>query len=258
MITIVTASNERYMDKMRPYLESLARHLDPASARAVLVCVDCAAPDWLPPEIGVHHAPRSLLAGSPAGTESLQHGAWLQVVPGEPEDVVIFTDGDIFFQRPFDAVEIAALADWPDNSIGASYNQGSSETLLDEALFKLGPRQTDGEFLNRWGRITLQGTCFNIGVMVARRSTYQRLYDLYMGQWKRVSKALSHQARQQWLMGYLMHKEGFEIRLLPYNFHMHYHFELPAGALVGLAGDAYWQNQRVLFWHVPLHRRRTE
>jgi hypothetical protein len=252
MIHIVTGSNARYMDKMQPYLRTLNENAK--GTRVVLCCVDCDGPADAG-SIELPFVPRTALAGSPPESDSLQHGAWLPFVDAADNDVVIWTDGDLFMQRPFSERELADLEAWPAGTFGVSYNMGPHETLLHEALFKLRPKISAGAFLDKWGDVTLQCPCFNVGVMVGRVRDYRKLYDLYMPEWESVLADLEHPARQQWLIGYTMARH-FEMRLLPYTFHMHAHFELPSGALVGQAGEAYFNNQLVLFWHVPMWARK--
>ena len=252
-VHIVTGSNAAYMEKMRPYLETLKTHA--GAARCWLCCVDCAAPEWLPENIAAVYIPRDALAGSPPETESLQSGGWLPYLPIEDSDTVIFTDGDIFMQRGFSDNELMALEQWPENAIGASFNAGPTETLLHEALYKLHPQIEAGAFLTRWGLTALE-TCLNVGVLVARRATFARLHDSYMGRWAEIGLHMTHPARQQWLIGYTAYHDGFDVRILPYEFHLHAHFALPPGALVGRAGDAYINGNAVLFWHVPMRARR--
>lgn len=255
MTQLVTAANAGYMDKIKPYLDTLERN--GAGLEKFLVCVNTLMPDAIRecyPDLIVTNFEGDQY--SPPQSESLQHGSWLRIVSGKEEDTVIFTDGDIFMQRPLEEVELVALRDWPENTFGLSWNNGPSETLIYEALVKLNPTVSDADFITHWGRLTVERPVFNMGVMVARRSAYRKLYEAYCKRWAEVGEYLSHPARQQWLLSYLMHTEGFEVRILPFYFHMHYHFDLPEGALVGKAGDAYYNNHAVAFWHVPMWMRR--
>lgn len=255
-VHIVTGATAGYLDKIQPYLATLSIH-SPASIKTWLVCVDCDPPDYLGTfsKVQTVRAGAAQLMGSPRETCSLQHGTWLDVVPGDDTDTVIFTDGDIFLQRPFEPQELAALEAWPAGALGTSYNMGPHETLLHEALFKLHPKVSDGAFLDAWGRVTLQGLCFNVGVMVAKRATFRRLLDAYQPRWDDIGRHLAHPARQQWLIGYTLAAGGFDVRVLPYSFHTHAHFDLPAGTQVGRAGEVYYDNQLVLFWHLPMWAR---
>lgn len=253
-VHIVTGSNAGYMEKMRPYLETLKARA--GAARCWLGCVDCDAPAWLPDSVTAVRIPREALAGSPGETESLQHGGWLPYLPIDAADTVIFTDGDIFMQREFSPDEWAALENWPAQAMGVSYNAGPTQTLLHEALFKLRPKVRPGDFLEHWGLNTLNGACFNVGVMVGKRATFDKLYTLYNERWDEIGQCLAHPARQQWLIGFILIDRGFDIHILPYTFHTHAHFALPDGTLVGRAGEAYFDNQLILFWHVPMWARR--
>lgn len=250
-VQLVTGSNARYMPKMEPYLRTVEKH---SRAENWLVCVAAEPPAYLNGKIRTVKQPL-VSPVSPPETESLQHGSWLGIVPGEPNNVAIWTDGDIFMQRPFTDGEWADLENWPENAVGVSYNLGPFETLLDEAVFKLHPKASPGTFLDHWGTATLERICFNVGVMVARRATYQRIYDAYIKRWDEVGEWLAHPARQQWLIGWTIYELGLDIKILPYTFHTHAHFDLPEGTLVTPEGRAYYNNTPILFWHVPMWRR---
>ena len=256
MISIVTGANAKYLDQIKPYLETLNENA--AGLNPTLCCVDCEPPGYLEglPEVKAVRLDRSALAGSPDYSDSLQHGAWLDVVPGNPDEVVIWTDGDLYMQRPMSDPEREGLAEWPENSIGVSWNMGPDESLLIEALYKLRPKVSDGAFLDRWGRETITKPVFNVGLMVARRSTFSRLHDIYLPLWDEIGEYLDHPARQQWLLSYLICTQGFDIRVLPYTFHTHAHFDLPSGTLVARDGTAYHGTDVILFWHLPMWLRK--
>lgn len=249
-VHLVTASNARYMPKMMPYLDTL--QANGAGLTRWLCCVDCDPPDMSAyPDIHVVNVPREALTGSPPETESLQHGGWLKYVPIGDEETVIFTDGDIFLQRPLSDAELTDLCNWKKNQLGASYNAGPNQTLLHEALYRLEPKIPDSEFLEVWTKFTLRCPCLNIGVMIAQKQTYAMLHKLYMLNWENITRHLQHQARQQWLMSYTAFAYAMNVIILPYTFHTHMHYDLPAGVVVGRAGDCYYREELVAFWHVP-------
>jgi hypothetical protein len=241
---IVTSSNAGYILKMRPYLESLSKN---SQVPATVVCVGDFIFDPHLPGIDSVTLPRSLNHGAPVETECAQHGSWLQVVPGEPDDLVIYTDGDIILQRPFTHAELDWLADLPDNVIALGYNSGPQETLAVEAQ-RLQPRVTMDQLAVRLGEIAITAPCYNIGVMAARRSTYQRIYDAYMPLWRLACDAFGHAARQQWLFCYLLAKLGVKVEVTPYSFHANGHYGTPPGCLYA-DGLLYSGNDVVLFRH---------
>jgi hypothetical protein len=218
---IVTASNERYWGKIQPYLDSLRAN---SQLPATLVCVgDRHDPFSTIPTVLL---PRCKNLGAPLETESPQHGSFLQVLDGPADEVLIFTDGDIIMQRPFTEPELAWLDTLPDNTVYAGYNSGPDETLTVEAgrLFPKAPLEQIGRLFGLMDR-----PCYNIGVFVARRTTYRAIYDGYMKHWQLACEAFGHMARQQWLVCWTIHKLGINVQVTPYSFHANGHYGMPAG-----------------------------
>lgn len=242
---IVTSSNAGYLERIKPYLASLSQH---SQIPATLVCVGCEPPGYLRslPNVDAVMLTRLQNAGAPLDTECAQHGSWLKAVPGEPDDVVIFTDGDIILQRPFTPGELDWMASLPDNTIAVGYNSGPDETLAVECA-RLFPRFPLDAIARRFGDIE-HTPCFNTGVMVARRSTYQRIYDEYMRHWDVVSEAFGHMARQQWLICWTIAHLGIDVQVTPYSFHANGHYGLPPGCLYA-GGLLYSGNDVVALRH---------
>jgi hypothetical protein len=237
---IITACNAQYYGRITAYLDSLRAH---SQIPATLVTVGFQATY---PGITCAYLPRFQNEGAPIESELPQHGAWLQVVSGEPGDVVIFTDGDITLQRPFSHQELDALADLPDGAVMAGYNSGPAETLAIEGG-RLFPRFGLDQIGLRF-RLELEHTpCFNIGVIAARRSTWEAIYDAYMPLWKLATDAFAHPARQQWLVCAVMAILGLDVRVTPYSFHANGHYGIPPG--VSVDGAAYYNGEMVAFRH---------
>lgn len=236
---LITACNEGYYRRMTPYLDSLKRHLD---FERVLVTVGF-EPEYCP--IDHVHLTRIQNAGAPYETESPQHGAFLQVIAGPDDETLIFTDGDIVLQRPLSQAEIAML-DGLGDAVTCGWNSGPNETLQVEAA-RLHPRVTPLELAGRMGE-TVNRPCYNIGVIGAKRETWRRIYAAYMPLWETVTQAFGHAARQQWLVNYVVHKLGIEVRLMPYSLHANGHYGIPPGVELR-DGLAYYQGELVAFRH---------
>lgn len=244
-ITLATAANSRYLGHIRPYLESLSRL---TGVRVHLVCVGCKPPDYLAemPHITPAELSREDNEGAPPETESPQHGAWLRAVAGAPDDVCIFTDGDMIVQRDFTQAERARLMDLPPGVILATYNSGPTETLAVEGA-RLFPRMGHYERINAWPGY-IERPCYNIGVLVGRRATLQALYYEYMPHWVRACETFGHAARQQWLVCWTAAKMGLRVDIQPYSFHANGHYGIPPGVNYR-NGSLYAGDEMVLFRH---------
>jgi len=240
---IACSSNERYLPRIRPYLESLNAN---SQCGGVLVTVDCDAPAEY--RVGLDRIEfvrfdRELMS-IPAPLDHLQNGDFLKVVSGDDNEVIIFTDGDVIIQRPFTPNELSLLHGWPAGKVGLVWNAGQYDTLFTEAP-RLGPRRyIQPEEADQWEKIT----CYNFGVIVARRLTWRTLNAQYIKVWPWVDELFSHYAKQQWGLCYALTTDGIGPRLLPHTFHMHGCYPLPAGGELRPDG-AYYTGQKVLFRH---------
>lgn len=244
---LLTCSNARWLPRMRPYLSSLADH---SPFDNVLLGVGCRVPGlFLEDLLGVRaiELPVSVLEGTPAETESVQHGAWLPYVDGPEDEVILFTDGDIVMQRRPSDAEMSFFASLPDGAVTCGWNSGPSETLEVEAG-RLFPRYSREQMINTWGARYLTAPCYNIGVVAARRSTWRRIYAEYMAQWGKACVAFGGPARQQWLVCWVIDALGLRVDLMPYSIHTHGCYPLPAGAAI-VAGELTYQGAPVLFRH---------
>ena len=243
---IVTGSNARWLPRMRPYLASLSRH---SQADNVLLGVGCPVwPEFLEDFPGVRgvELPAMALAGTPAETESVQHGSWLPHVAGPEDELIVFTDGDIVMQRPFAARELEWLNAIAEGAVGAGWNSGPEETLAVEAG-RLFPRVGVAELANRFGGAVYTAPCYNIGVLALRRITYQALHARYMEMWDVACDSFGGPARQQWLVCWAAQDLGLDVHLMPYSLHTHGCYPLPAGA--ALNGRLLVEGEPVVFRH---------
>lgn len=245
MIVLATAANQQYMQKIRPYLQSLGKI---TGVQLNLICVRCGPPDYLPelPHIRAVTLTREQNYGAPGETESPQHGAWLQAVPGKPDDVCIFTDGDVICQRDFSRRERADLERIPEGMLWATYNSGPRETLAIEGDRLLPKVSRDGR-AEMW-RGYEERPCFNVGVLVGRRSTLEKLHAEYLKHWPRAGDTFGHCARQQWLMCWVAAELGMKVIIRPYSWHANGHYGVPPGVSVR-RGFLVHDHRIVLFRH---------
>jgi hypothetical protein len=183
--------------------------------------------------------PHELNRGEPGNT-CAQHGSFLQVVDGPDDETLIFTDGDILLQRPFTHNEMSWLANIPANTVSACYNSGPHENLYVQGTM-IQPIVDMSVVQKRYGSVLQRGMGWNVGVLVAKRSTYRKLYELYMLQYDEVCRYFHHAARQQWLMNLII-AENFQAQVMPYSFHANGHFGMPPGCIYDESGYLMYQN----------------
>lgn len=227
MIHLVFSANAQYLDKIRPFAESVGAASP--NTRNWLVCVEC-QPDYTIPHVTAVLITRAQNAGAPEYTESIQHGSFLQVIDCQPNDTIIYCDGDMIMQRPFTPKEMDAINAIPPHVYLTSWNAGPDQTLLDEGI-RLSPRFPADDLVDIWGREIVTSRCFNIGVQVAKAATWQVIYNAYMGLYGQACYSFAHHARQQWLVSYVVQKLGLTWGILPHEFHTHAHFQLPPGTV---------------------------
>jgi hypothetical protein len=219
---IVTACNEIYYERMVGWLDSLAAR---CNVPYTLVKVGWDAPSGR--NIDEVTLGRDRNYGAPNQTESVQHGSFLQVIDGPEDDLLIYCDGDMVMQRAFWDSEMEWLDSFGNDTASAGWNQ-PDETLEDcvGLIQGLAPmdeiyRRFPGE-LNEWPSL-------NVGVLAMRRPAWQRVYAAYLERWELAGKTFGHQARQQWLVCYVIFALGLDFRLMPYSLHSHGHFGLKPG-----------------------------
>jgi hypothetical protein len=240
---IVCSSTLNYLPYIAPYLDSLERH---SQLPVTLVTVGY--------KLRGHHlgivTPLPITqeqnAGAPEDTESIQHGSFTLLSPGDNE-VVMYTDGDLFMQRPLSPQELEFLETFPDDAVALSWNSGADETLMVEAA-RLQPKRPLSELVESFGELVNTAPCFNVGVLIARQKTWRAIYHQYMLNWERVGEYLAHRARQQWLICYTIAALGLDVHLLPYSFHAHGHYGIPDGVYRTNTG-AFYKNDLVLLRH---------
>lgn len=237
---LITACNAHYFGRMAPYLDSLNTH---AEFPKTLVTVGFQATY---PGIDCAYLPRFQNAGAPVESELPQHGSFLQVIDGELDEILIFTDGDIVLQRPLTYQEMDWLGNLSNNSVACGYNSGPDETLAIEGN-RLSPRFPLDAIGERFGLPLDHTPCYNIGVIAARRSTWEAIYNAYMPLWKLASDAFQHPARQQWLVCAVIALLNLRVQVTPYSFHANGHYGTPPG--VSVNGAAYYNGELVAFRH---------
>jgi hypothetical protein len=225
---LVTGCNESYQHRLNAYLDTLEHNADfpvyfvgvgflPARSSAKVTAVTLSAEQN---------------AGAPHQTECIQHGSFVQVVPGKATDVLIYTDGDFLMQRPMDDSERALLR-LKKGQVAIGYNGSASETLQVEAG-RLGQKISNEDMRRLWGYWESL-SIYNVGCIAATRATWRTLHGIYMDRWQDVCDSFEHQARQQWLISWII-RSYFKPVILPWSFHAHGHFGMKPGMDWGQGG----------------------
>lgn len=242
-IRLITHANAGWLANIAPYLASLDRY---SPFENWLLTVACSANGYGEqyPHLKLAEVPK--VPGSPEVTDSLQHGGFLPYVPGSPDDVLIYTDGDIVLQRAPTDDERALLETLPPDAVACGWNSSPYETLALEAS-RLQPQVLDlGTVFD--ARL-LAAPCFNIGVIAARRSTWEKIHAAYMQLYPLAEQVFARQQRQQWLVCFVVAKLGLRVLVLPYLFHTHGCYALPEGAELDAEGVARYRGEPILFRH---------
>lgn len=238
MITLITHSTKSWLPRIRPYLESLNQH---SPFENVLLTLDFDAhAEFMDafPKVKAVRVPKT--AGSPEYSDSLQHGSFLPYVDG---DLLIYTDGDIVMQRIPVGLDLIALSDIKEGEVMCGWNSGPDETLAIEAT-RLFPRHDPASV---FGEMVKTTPCYNIGVIAARRETWQAIHDTYMKAYDQALATFAGPQRQQWLVCWAFAVLGLKVKVMPYSMHVHGCYALPVGA--SLNGTLNYEGSPVLFRH---------
>jgi hypothetical protein len=118
------------------------------------------------------------------------------------------------------------------------------DTLAAEAE-RLGPKVSMTELAERYGNLIQP--CYNVGVTVARRDTWERLCHMYVMIYPECQPLFGHVASQQWLISWIMNRY-FDVQIMPQSFHTHGHYALPRGCTFK-GSDVWFEGEPVLFRH---------
>lgn len=233
---LVTGCNAIYMGRMAPYLETLRQH---ANIPVTFVTVN-----FDPGNVGINTVRMTAAQnyGAPPETECIQHGSFVNVIPGDDDEVLIYTDGDFRMQRPLEDDELELLA-LKHGEVVTSWNGSPDETLALEAT-RLGVRGN----LSRWGDDLDRLSIYNVGFLAMTRQTWRELLEAYNRDWTRADETFSHYARQQWLISYEVQRLGLTVKIAPWSLHAHGHFGLKPG-MEQRGREIYWNGRLAAFRH---------
>jgi calcineurin-like phosphoesterase family protein len=179
----------------------------------------------------------------------LQHGEFLKSYnlndDIQDEDVIVFTDGDMTLQRNLTLDEITFLHSLKDNDVYVGYNASPEDTLLDE-FYRLNPTVSHDKIFDvDISKIKI----YNTGVLCMNKKTWERLSEEYIKLFPNIDTILTHYAKQQWLICFIIGTMNFNTIEMPYNIHNHTHYPSPEGTSIDMNGVVSFKGDVVLFKH---------
>lgn len=243
MLILATAADKNYIERITPYLHTVAEH-GAAFDRRVLVTVGCQVE--MPEALGAIEAvglPAVMILGH-TGIFCVQQGCFLEVLGASDDDVIVFTDGDIRMQRPPSNAELAWLHALPDRTIALGWNAGPDDTLANEAHRLALASEGYAPFeAYRHRRI------YNWGVAITRVATYRAIYRRYLELWPSYAPHTTHYAATQLLLCAAVYQLGLHIWELPYSVHAHGVFGGPLPGVEAQGDMLFVDGMPALFRH---------
>lgn len=230
-IHLIASSNLAYANRITGWLDAATAYGPPDLAVTLAAVVEDGGEPWADalardyPGARVLPVGRGALAFAPP-LDHLQAGGFLPALRPADDDVIVFTDGDAYLQRPLTADERGMLADWPADVVGLAYNAGPDDTLATEGQ-RLRPQADPAD---RGFDTALP--VYNLGVIVCRAAAYRRWHDAYATLRPRLEGLFKHHAHQQWGLCAALPAAGLRAAVLPPSVHIHGHYPPPPGVSV--------------------------
>jgi hypothetical protein len=178
----------------------------------------------------------------------LQHGEFLKsnlMHEIEDNDVIFFTDGDVFLQRGMDDDEINFLRKISDDEIYVGYNASKTDNLHDE-YYRLTPNQNKVDFLE--GINLSSHKVYNTGIVAMNKKTWSKVCKSYNVKFDQINNKFEHYAKQQWLLSLIFTTEGYNIIEMDYDIHNHNIYGIVPGTTYR-DNSVYFNNKKCLFRH---------
>lgn len=177
----------------------------------------------------------------------IQHGEFIKaryLKELDDEDVIVFIDGDVEIQRPYNKKEESILRGLKDDYVYVGYNAGVTDTLYDEYK-RLGPTMRVHEIFD----VDLESLkVYNTGVLAMNKKTWNKLSERYIELFPFVDKMFTHYAKQQWLISFIIVTEMNVIEM-DYTVHNHTHHGIVPESTKDADRKVYYRGELVLFKH---------
>ncbi len=239
-IRLSSGISENYLSRATGYLESVKRHF-PANGPVVptMFAVDYA--QHVRDLLGVPCVPLTREQMKIIYPKlMLQSGMFTDFAPTDwkDDDVIIFTDADSYFQRPFTEAELAAFAAVKPGEFLGDYNVPDQlQSLLSECR-DLFPKIPMAGIENAFPGMNAIPTK-NWGFIVARLDSWRELNRRTIASWPRVNGCLDNPARVQFACIWEASQPGLSIGDLPKGVHLQAHHGVQKGAEKG--SDGVWR-----------------
>lgn len=155
------------------------------------------------------------------------------------DDIIFFTDGDVYLQRGLFEDEKNFLRNLGDNEVWVGYNAGKDDKLEDE-FNRLSPSGVVN--INDYHGIK----CYNTGILCMNKRTWLKLSSIYCSLFELVDVMFSHYAKQQWLISYIL--KDFNVIEMSYLIHNHNIYGIKQGMTTDWK-NVYYNGQISLFRH---------
>lgn len=245
-LILATGSNLDYLHKMSPYLKSIEGNSNFDSNYLIFLDEN---------QLSLPLKKIKITNINPNQIESLntifclQHGEFLKSKElfdeTNDDDVIFFTDGDMWIQRPLTEDEITRFKNFKDGDVFVGYNASLTDTLHNES-FRLGTKGYTPDFFN----FDLNSVkIYNTGVLAMNKKTWTKLTKMYIELYPEIDKTFNHYAKQQWLISYIIGTQDYNVIEMGYDLHNHTHFDSPQGTTIDDEGIVRYNDKVVLFKH---------
>jgi hypothetical protein len=245
-LILATGSDFKYLKKIENYLRSIELNSNFDENILVFLGED---------DLTLNSQRLSLAKQLPSTVKALspinctQHGEFIfspYFDKFNDDDVIFYTDGDMFLQRNITDEEREMYLNFKDCDVYIGYNASPTDTLHDEAKRLNYTGTMFDEFNVDWKSIKI----YNTGLIAMNKKTWQKLANDYIPLYTLVDKMFNHYAKQQWLISFLINtKPEYNVIEMPYDIHNHTHYPSPIGTKQDSNGNVYFEDKLVLFKH---------
>jgi hypothetical protein len=245
-LILSTGSDEGYLFRINNYLESIKSNSN-FDENILIYLSDKKLHNFIGDIKILTINPNQIV--SPNQNNCIQHGEFIKANGFDElindDDVIFFTDGDMFIQRNLTEDEINYFKSFKDGDVYVGYNASIDDTLKDE-YHRLGPTNIIPEIFNV---DMTKYKIYNTGVLGMNKRTWTKLCNYYNERYSQINMMFTHYAKQQWLICFIIGTMDFNIIEMGYDIHNHTHYATPKGTTIDEDGVLRFENKVVLFKH---------